>query len=135
MHFLAAALTLVCQSIEPVPAIGQVGEGVTITVRSATGEAMSGVPVQVRLPGGEVVEVGGTDDQGSVLCVLDDVGTHELRAAVPPGGVSLIRPYAVLAPARRWAFALVCLPAGVLLVWWNLRTRRNIAAADSAAGG
>ena len=138
MTFLAAACAFLCQTLVPAPEPGEVGGEVTLRVRDAAGNPLPGVAVQVCGPGGERAAIGSTDAAGVARFRPEMAGAHELRAELP-GGLLLITPYTVLAPARRWTYVLVCVPAGILLLWWNLR-RRTWAArpdrggSDGAAG-
>ncbi|MEM7202746.1 MAG: carboxypeptidase-like regulatory domain-containing protein [Planctomycetota bacterium] len=130
MPFLATLLFLTAQQLEAVPARGEIGEPMVVIVRAANGEPVVGVPVQVRGPDGNVVAIGASDATGGVEFVPDAVGTYELRARLEPsaGAVILIHAVAVEAAPQRWVYVLLCMPAGVVLLWHLVRPGRRRAA-------
>ncbi len=120
MCFLTAAL-LFCQQLTPTPEIAVPGDAVRVVVEDASGAPIAAVPVDVCMPGGDVVRLGIAGADGSVQFTPVEAGDYELRAELPDTGVRLLRPYTVLPAPRRWLYVLLCLPAGVLLLAWNLR--------------
>jgi hypothetical protein len=138
VYSLLAALALLCQSIEPAPAEAEVGDDVRVVVRSADGRVVPGAAVEVRVPDGQVLALGRTAPDGAVDYCPSESGTHELRVVLPAGApasdppVLVIRPFAVRPKWDRWGYVLVCVPAGVVLLWRTLRLVRG--GAEGAPG-
>ena len=85
---------------------------------------MPGVIVRARpLSGveGQDDELGKTDQQGVVRFSPPAPGRYEFRAWLPERELTIVAPYEVLPQRRRWIWALVCIPAGLVLLWLNLR--------------
>ncbi len=116
---LALSLTLLApQQLEPAPYPAAVGQSVTVRA-TQLGQAIVGLPVQVRKPSGPQVACGVTDAMGAVVYVPEEVGFHVFVAKV--GGVEVLAPLPVTAPRRSWWAAFVLVPLGLALAWHNLR--------------
>ena len=126
MHLATVALGLLCQSIEPLPGLAELGQEVTVTVTSVTSEPVVRQLVVALDPSGSQVQLGETDANGEVVFVPDQVGDWELRADLTGGKLRLIRLLSVVPAPRRWLYALICVPIGLLLLWTNLRVRRRV---------
>lgn len=120
---LAAPVRAEVQRIEFAPRLGEMGSHAVVKVITHEGAPMPGVVVRARPAGGEDVELGATDPEGAVQFSPVEAGRYELRAWLPEREVTIIAPYEVLPQRRRWVWALVCVPAGLVLLWRNLRRR------------
>lgn len=123
MSFATLSFAFVCQFLEAEPEMARPGDEVVVSVLDAARAPLAGVPVAVRHPDGEVVRLGVADAAGQARFSVTVAGDYEFHATLgtPAAPLRLIRPYSVLPPSRRWVYVLLCLPAGVLLLWWNLR--------------
>lgn len=119
---LAAHVAAGAQFIEVQPELGEVGVSAAISVRSQAREPIAGVPVTVVPPHAPPVELGATDAAGMVAFEPPAEGRYELRATLPDD-VLLIALYDVRAVRSRWRLAMVCVPAGLVLLWLNWRRR------------
>ena len=89
----------------------------------APGEQVAGLPVAAELEGGGAQQLGVTDAAGELRFVASAPGLHAV--VVVRGGVRIVAPLRVLPVPRRWPYALVCVPLGLVLLLRNLRTRRG----------
>jgi len=122
---LAAPARAGVQRIEPSPAIGEMGSETVVTVITDRGTPLPGVVVRARPSGGKDVELGSTDQQGAVRFRPPAPGRYEFRAWLPQREVMLLALYEVLPQRRTWVWALICVPAGLVLLWLNLRRWRR----------
>jgi len=119
MHLLA--LTFFVQVLEPVPAVVQAGDEVTVEVRATDGTALPGIAVRVQPPAGAPIELGETGAQGAVNFRPEQAGEYLLRAQIPRRQLVLAAPFRALPRPRRWVYILLCMPVGAVLLAWNLR--------------
>ena len=119
---LAARVVAGAQFLEVQPELGEVGVSAAVSVRSHDKEPVAGVPVVVVPPHAPPVELGATDATGIVTFQPAAEGRYEFRATLPDD-VRLIALYDVRAVRSRWRLAMVCVPAGLVLLWLNVRRR------------
>ena len=122
---LTSALVLLCQSLEPSPALAERGAQVVIRARAADGRPLADLPLRLRTPDGAMRDLGRTDARGELSFVAGVAGVLEVSAELQAGGPKLAVPIQVGTPAPRWLWALVCVPLGLGLVWLNLRPRNG----------
>ena len=66
----------------------------------------------------------GLDAEGRVRFVGDLVGPHEFHAQFPAGPL-VIAVHDVVARPRRWLYALILTPLGLLVIVWNFKKLRR----------
>ncbi len=124
-------LTLVApQKLEIRPHPGLVGTAVAVRATRA-GQALSQVPIAVRLPDGGAAACGTTDTAGVVEFVPTGTGEHVFEATID--GVRVLAPLPVTEARRPWVVAAVLVPLGLALAWQNLRRRVDVAPAARSA--
>jgi hypothetical protein len=117
-------LGMLPQSLEPSPAVVEIGQEVSITARRADGSPWPQLPIRVRAPGGAEDAAAVSDAQGIARFVPKAPGWHELWAR-PAAGPTLHVALHVVPAARRWLYALLLLPAACGFLYWQWRTRRR----------
>ena len=121
----ALALSFVCQHLELAREVLEPEQAVEVRAVDAAGGAIAGLPVDVVLPDGSRLSLGVTGPDGVVQLRTSRVGLHELQARLPNGGPLLITGFHVVPAPRRWLYALVCVPLGLVLLFSNLRGLRR----------
>lgn len=117
-----AALVMILQVLEASPAVGEAGAE-TVVVARDEGRPMAGLEISVLDPGAALRPIGRTDVHGVLRWRPEASGAFELHARATAEGPLLVLPYYVAPRPRRWLWALVCVPAGLALLWANLRRR------------
>ncbi len=131
---MALALSFVCQHLELAPQVVELGQEVEVRAVDSQGGPIPGLPVDVVLPDGDLPALGVTGSSGVVQLETHQEGLHELRAEMPDGGPLLVTPFRVVSRPRRWLFALVCVPLGLVLLWRNLKTVRRQLGSEQVKG-
>jgi hypothetical protein len=116
---IAVAFLLLPQRLDPPPRVTHPNEPVVVRAVDRAGQPAARITVRVRTPSGQLEDVGMADDRGEVCFVASEVGKHEFRAQFP-GGPLVVVVHHVVARPKRWLYALILTPIGLLLVWWNL---------------
>ena len=119
------ALLCLFQRLDPEPYVCHPGQAVTLRAVAADNRPCPGVLVRVVNPGGTERGLGTTDASGLARFTPAGVGVHELRGQFPGGGPLVLVTYHVVAPPRRWLYAVVLTPLGLVLLWWNVRRLRR----------
>lgn len=114
----ALLFSLVLQQLSVAPSPCEVG--VPAVVRATGGDKpIPGLAVVVESSDGEVVELGLTDANGEVRYVPSKVD-HVHFVAVRDR-VRWVAPLHVVPAPKRWLYAAVCMPLGLVLLWRALR--------------
>lgn len=122
-----AALVMILQVLDASPAVGEVGKETVVMAREE-GRPLPGLEVFLLDPAGGRRPLGRTDAAGILRWRPRTAGAFELHARLPAGGPLLVLPYYAASRPRRWLWALVCVPAGLALLWANLRRRPAVSA-------
>lgn len=120
-------LPLLPQRLDPPERVCHPGERVVVRAIDREGKPQAGIAIEVRTPTGESRPVGSTDDAGAVGFTPETAGRFEFRGTFP-SGVSVIAVYHVVEEPRRWLWAVVLAPIGLLLVYSNLKKWRRVPA-------
>lgn len=115
---LALVTLLFCQRLEVPKRVCHPEDTVVLRVVMADGNPGVGRMVRLRRADGSFEDVGVADAAGQVEFVPKEPGSLEFRVELP-GGPAIIALYDVVPRPRRWLFALVLTPLGLLLIWWN----------------
>lgn len=122
---LRLAVIAACQFLEPVTSPAEAGAPAALRAVDARGAPIVALAVTVRTPAGELLPIGSTGVDGMVTFVPAEPGDYELRARLPAGDALLIAPLRVVAPPRRWLWAMLCVPIGLALLWLHARPPRT----------
>ena len=117
---LVTLLILTCQRVDPPKRVVYVEEPVVVRVLHREGGPGAGVAVEVRTPSGVVELVGRANDAGEVQFVPHEPGAFEIRAKFADGPL-VVAIYHVARRPRRFLWAAILIPLGLLLAWRNLR--------------
>jgi hypothetical protein len=121
---VASVVTIACsaflQQLQAAPFPAEVEEAVTVTARRDSAP-LAGLRIEVRLPDGRELEVGSTDEAGTVTFVPTVVGVYVFATEVD--GIRLLAPYPVVEARRRWLLAIGCVPVGLAVLWQLSRSR------------
>lgn len=114
----ALVFSLVLQQLIVAPSPCEVG--VPVVVRATDGEKpIAELAVVVEASDGEVGDVGVTDANGEVRYVPQKV--DHLHFVVVRDRARWVAPLHVVPAPRRWFYAAVCMPLGLVLLWRALR--------------
>jgi hypothetical protein len=102
------------------PHRAEVGAEVVVTVLSREQPAVGVVVHAEGVDGGTPAVVGRTDAAGQVRWRPTSAGHRVVRASI--AGVDHAATVSVREPRRTWMLAFACVPLGLALLWWNLRT-------------
>src|SRR5262245_45393705 len=114
-------LALVLQQLSVAPFPCEAGVEVVACLR-APGGPVAGIPVAAELADGGAQQLGVTDAAGELRFVAPAPGLHTV--VVVRDGVRIVALLRVLPVPRRWPYAFVCVPLGLVLLVRNLRARR-----------
>lgn len=115
----AIALALLPQRLDPPKDVAHPGDPVRVQAIDKAGAPLKGIPVRIVDPGGKTLRLT-ADVQGRVLFTPEQVGVFEMHMQVPDGP-HVIATYRVVARPRRWLYAAILTPLGLLLLYMNLR--------------
>lgn len=115
----AIAFILLPQRLDPPKDVAYPGDPVVVQAIDSAGAPLVGVSVQVVTPTGKVAALT-SDSGGKIVFTPAEAGRFELRMQVL-NGPQVISVYRVVARPRRWIYALVLTPLGLLLIYVNLR--------------
>jgi hypothetical protein len=121
---IAVTFLLLPQRLDPPPQVTHPDEPVVVRAIDRSGTPVARIHVAVKTPAGKLEDAGVADENGEVRFTPVEVGKHEFRAQFP-GGPLVIVVHDVVAKPRRWLYALILTPIGLLLIWWNLTKFRR----------
>ena len=124
--FCALVAPATAQHIAIEPSVGEVGSEIGVQVRMESGEPIPEVRMTVVTPSGGSEELGATDAQGVAMFTPSEAGLHQFRGVPAGSGDQVwIASLQVREPRSRWLLAVLCVPAGLVLLWWNFRRLRE----------
>lgn len=121
---VAAVLLLLPQRLDPPPRVTHPDEPIAVRAMDRGGRPVANITVHVRTPAGRLESVGVADAAGEVSFTPVEVGKYEFRAQFPDGPLVIVV-HDVVARPRRWLYAVLLTPIGLLLIWWNITKFRR----------
>ncbi|MCA8956934.1 MAG: hypothetical protein KDC87_12725 [Planctomycetes bacterium] len=118
MLTLAVSLVLF-QRLDPPKRVAYPGEEIEVRAVDRAGAPLGGIAVDVVHPDGRREPLR-ADGQGRVRYRAAAPSALEFHMQVPEGPL-VIATYRVVRPPRRWLYALLLTPLGLVLLWANLR--------------